>query len=705
MIGKVVPVRSRQKENASAHRLAVSRTELRQIVKYMISRADAARDARRYGDAAVLYDEALRLTPDNAAIHVQCGHMFKEAGDLRNAELHYDAAILLIPKDPDLALQLGHFYKISGRTGDAIAAYKKAIELMPDWPEPAAELANLHRTGWRGSTSGPQIQSDVDRWRLNFDDEAVTLQAATAIDRLVPEIVPRKPHEMLHSHHDLIQLRRFGRRERSAWGLLQTFRGVEAIRGYCISSVPIVEVQIALNGLIIHRAPPRGGYPLQLEKENPDIRKFVFNIWYDFSHFVCGPYEIEIKFVELDREGRVHREQIAIAAPVTEADFPDFDSAISLPETDPRSIDDQINSRPSVIRPPKPALFAEPPRNVLILRTDQLGDMVASIPAMRRLRQILPRAHFVGVLTSSNADLAQTLELFDEIIVVDFPDDKIERRRTMPLRAQEELRKRLAPYRFDLAIDLADSGVSRPLLLLSGARFLYGFYDREWPWLSAGFEGNSHDPKNHAEIVPHSTKILALVERLGAMLNSKAQIVRRTDLTRDRLADYGIKEIDRFAVLHAGGRGLSRWPRYCELAWRILEKTELKVFLLADDSAIRENLTANLHSSERFQLLEGPLPFDDLDALLSFCTVFVGNDSGPKHLAALRGSNVVSVHSARINWNEWGQEIGGAIISRKVPCAGCLLYIDTDAEECGKDLVCVTNISVDEVFGAVMNLL
>ncbi len=97
------------------------------------------------------------------------------------------------------------------------------------------------------------------------------------------------------------------------------------------------------------------------------------------------------------------------------------------------------------------------------------------------------------------------------------------------------------------------------------------------------------------------------------------------------------------------------------------------------------------------------LPFDQFDALLSFCSVFVGNDSGPKHLAALRGAEVVSIHSSRIGWNEWGQEQTGVVISRQVPCAGCSLHYDP--EECGQDVACITRITVPEVFREVQALL
>jgi ADP-heptose:LPS heptosyltransferase len=684
-------------------------TSLNRIAADMIARADAARDARQYRDAALLYDESLRIAPGGAAIHVQCGHMFKETGDLARAEQHYLVANRLTPTDPDLALQLGHFYKVAGRLKDSEANYRRACVLRPGWPEPAIELANLYRIGWRrdaGSTAAliTELQSaNLHRVAddiLRFEDETAEIARASAGSKLARELVPRKPESMFHAHQESIEIRRLGRPEPSHWGLLPTLRGVEAIRGFCISAVPILEMQVAINGYTIHRSPMATGHVLNDERENKDLRKYVFNVWFDFSHFVLGCYEVELRFLDLNYATRTRRDRIVVAEPLAVVDFPDSDGLLSLQESDHRSVDEQINGMPSMVRPAKRSLFNKPPRNVLILRTDQLGDMVASVPAMRRMRQLLPGARLVGLLTSANADLARTLDLFDEIIVVEFPDDWLERRRIMPLEAQEDLRRKLAPYQFDLAVDLADSRVSRPLLLLSGARFLFGCYDRDWPWLSAGFEANTHDRLNRMDVAPHSSKVLALVERIGTLLTTSAEAIRRNDLTPAMLVRYGLEEAERFAVLHTGARiEFSRWPHYGALAALILAKTDLKVVMLADDSAVRANLPSDLLRSGRFQLLDTRLSFDDLDALLSFCTIFVGNDSGPKHLASLRGANVVSIHSARVNWNEWGQEITGSIISRKVPCAGCLIY--HDAEECGKEFACISRISLEEVFAVV----
>ena len=135
----------------------------------------------------------------------------------------------------------------------------------------------------------------------------------------------------------------------------------------------------------------------------------------------------------------------------------------------------------------------------------------------------------------------------------------------------------------------------------------------------------------------------------------------------------------------------------------LLQRTELKVVVLDGGGAWEDGAPHLPLPPDRFLRMGGTLPFDQFDALLSFCAVFVGNDSGPKHLASLRGANVVSIHSSRINWNEWGQEMTGTIISRKLPCAGCAIF--HDSEECGKGFACITLITPDEVYAAIAALL
>jgi hypothetical protein len=55
-----------------------------------------------------------------------------------------------------------------------------------------------------------------------------------------------------------------------------------------------------------------------------------------------------------------------------------------------------------------------------------------------------------------------------------------------------------------------------------------------------------------------------------------------------------------------------------------------------------------------------------------------------------------------VNWNEWGQDGSGVIITRRVPCYGCGIEA---IEECGKDRACLVGITPEEVMREVLRIL
>ena len=310
MFGSQVSAKGGQKVAATALDIAAG----------MVSRADAARDARNYEAAALLYDEALRIIPsEDAGIQIQCGHMLKEGGRFVDAERHYAEAARLTPGDPDLALQLGHFYKVTGQVAQAEGAYRKALTLKPDWAEPQRELDALAKGGWRGGGSVPPAptppaagdgRAKGESWHLG--DEAARLAHAGDVETLALEVAPRRADTLYRSYGEHIDMRRCGLWERSFWGMMRTLRGVQAVRGFCISLVPIVELQLTFNGVLVHRGPLRGGYALEGEREASELRKYVFNAWLDFGGFAYGRYGMEARFIDANGNARTYREDMVI---------------------------------------------------------------------------------------------------------------------------------------------------------------------------------------------------------------------------------------------------------------------------------------------------------------------------------------------------------------------------------------------------------
>lgn len=645
----------------------------------LIERADAARDRAGFVEALELYRRALSaaVTP-MPGIEIQAGHMAKEARDYAAAEVHYLKALKALPHSAELALQLGHFYKTIHRMDAALDEYRRAARLSPGWAEPKIAALSLERRSQPPPELDPFVDADLD---------------------IVSDLLPRPIGPRGIGLLDDISLLHFGRRpEWTRWGMLPVFAGVEAIRGACHTDERVVEVLLMLAGK------PFARDQIQvLPSTVPGIFKAVFNVWADFSSVPPGAHMFEI--VLRTESGRAITREAAIFV-----ELPILPEAGALSDGYilPRSIDggdvsEGIRALPSVVRPARRRCL-EIPERIAVLRTDQLGDVVVSIPALRRLRALFPAARITGLLTAANVDMARTLDLFDDIIVVDFPDDFERRQRTMTKVAQQALRARLKSYRFDLAIDFATSHMSRGLLRLTGAMTRFGFDESSWPWMEGGVSGSFRDPANGLEAAPQSGRILAMVERIATLVAPPADILPRRGLERLSLAASGIAANARYAVLHAGARvAFSRWPHFLELARRLLEETSLTVVLLTDDVTLRETLPSGLHDDPRFILLDQRTSFDALDSLLSFADLFIGNDSGPKHLASLRGTPTLGIHCARVNWSEWAQEHGGLVISRRVPCAGCAIF--HDPEDCGKGHVCMTDIKVDEVLEAGLSLL
>ncbi|MEG3089335.1 glycosyltransferase family 9 protein [Sphingomonas sp. PB4P5] len=506
-------------------------------------------------------------------------------------------------------------------------------------------------------------------------------------------------------HRPAVCVTKAGTRRRTHLGDGATVAGIDAVRGYFVSDVPILKIEIYLDSELLCSCTPLIS-ALRNERSNPDMKKYAFNAWLDFTHEKRGKRELILRATTVD--GRAYegetwlRSAIIVAEPLSEDRWNASDAVISkIPDMPGATLEERINALPTSVHKASSNSVPIVVKRILVMRIDQLGDMAVSVPALRRLREIVPDAHITGLLSSANEGLGRTLGLFDDVIVVDIPDDDMHQRRVLDEQGQIDLARQLEPHRFDVAIDLAVSGVSYKLLHLTGAPVTMGFGGDGWMTLNLGL--TTRDPKSGSDLLRHSARTRLLIEAFGAWLDSGAAPLRRPDLDRSVLNSYGITNDDVFVVLHTGARiQFTRWHGYLELAERLLAESGLKIVLMSDKPDEKIAALAARYP-DRIVATFGKIAFDHFDAFVSYCSVFVGNDSGPKHFAALRGAQVVSIHSSRIDWNEWGQEMGGVILSRKVPCAGCYLHHASD--ECAKDVACIKLIRVDEVLHEVKTLL
>jgi O-antigen biosynthesis protein len=101
--------------------------------------------------------------------------------------------------------------------------------------------------------------------------------------------------------------------------------------------------------------------------------------------------------------------------------------------------------------------------------------------------------------------------------------------------------------------------------------------------------------------------------------------------------------------------------------------------------------------------LVGKVPLAELPGLIAGCSLFLGNDSGPKHVAAGLGVPTVGVHAGTVDVREWGPVGPAAVaVARSVVCSPCYL---SQAGDCRRGLVCIRRLEPAQVYEACLRLL
>jgi heptosyltransferase-2 len=156
-------------------------------------------------------------------------------------------------------------------------------------------------------------------------------------------------------------------------------------------------------------------------------------------------------------------------------------------------------------------------------------------------------------------------------------------------------------------------------------------------------------------------------------------------------------------VIHAGaGYPSKRWPpeRYDELVKRILY-SKLGQIVLVGTEAEKELWKCPSEKSNWIVDLRGKTRICDLPILYDTAQVFVGSDSGPAHIAAAQGLEVVVIYSGTNDHRVWcpGTEHLN-LIRHPVDCSPC------EARTCPlQHHDCMKKISVSRVFDAIKAVL
>jgi ADP-heptose:LPS heptosyltransferase/GT2 family glycosyltransferase len=358
-------------------------------------------------------------------------------------------------------------------------------------------------------------------------------------------------------------------------------------------------------------------------------------------------------------------------------------------------------------------------RRIIVVKLDHIGDFVAAFAAFRRLKRYFPDAELTVLAASASRALASLEPAIDRIIEFNFFDAVSSRGlRRIPKKEWLSLQRHLELRHFDLAIDLRRQPDTRDVLRYTGAKWLAGFdYRNSMSWLDIAIEWEG-DAAQNAKRNHVTGALFQLVDAVAAACiadpGGSLPNPTRAALPSNAYDFSGVNEgtvappARRLICVHAGaGAENKKWPAasFATLIDLLSAEDDASVVMVGstDELPIACHILQLVQRPDLVRSLVGKTPLEKLPEILRACDLFIGNDSGPKHLAASLGVPTIGIHSGVVDATEWGPLGPAAIaIRRRMNCSPCYLLKVAD---CHRGLACLRDIGVGDVYRACRRML
>lgn len=335
-------------------------------------------------------------------------------------------------------------------------------------------------------------------------------------------------------------------------------------------------------------------------------------------------------------------------------------------------------------------------KEILVIRTAYIGDVVMTLPLLKPLKELYPGARISFLTASRAADVVRNNPFVDEVITYDpfwfYPTAK---------KAYPEFIRRMRKRRFDLVIE-ARADI-RDILLLAWplkAKYLVSYDVGGGGYLlthTVPFRGIGHKVEYHLDIARYLGYQGGDLE-WGIYLTGD----ERTKV-RAVMESHGISRP--FLAIHPGTRlELKRWSaeRYAEAADALAERHRMPVVLFGagNEKAVVEAVASAMRTKPI--VLCGELSLREMGGILAEAALFICNDSAPMHIAASMGTPTVALFGPSRSKETGPYGPSYRVVEKEFSCRD---RCDTNSCRHGRYNACLTDITARDVLDAAEALL
>jgi lipopolysaccharide heptosyltransferase I len=341
---------------------------------------------------------------------------------------------------------------------------------------------------------------------------------------------------------------------------------------------------------------------------------------------------------------------------------------------------------------------------ILIIRLSAFGDCLHAVPTLVALRRHYPNAEIGWAIENLAYSLLEGHPMVDHFHL--YPRRAFKRGEGSTIaggmRSMRQFRKELAVVKYEVALDLQGLTKSGMVAWWCGAKRRIGFKGEESREFNALFTNERiAAPEEAVHVVE---KNLSLLRPLGVRVPDRPEWVlpsyepekaaMRPFLEKSGLvADDG--SVRPYVIVNPGATWFTkRWPpeNFGAVAKALIETHKLAVVVPWNGDEELKAAQTIVDIAGKTAFLAPPTNLRDLAALLSQAVLFVGNDTGPLHLAVALNVQCMAIFGATdpLRNGPYGSlhrmQTGG------VDCHPC--WKRTCAR---KDRACLTQVSVEAV--------
>ena len=334
------------------------------------------------------------------------------------------------------------------------------------------------------------------------------------------------------------------------------------------------------------------------------------------------------------------------------------------------------------------------PKNLLIVRTDRIGDVVLTLPLAEIIKKHFPDCKITFLIRDYTKSLLKDHPFIDDVLIMQQQDGK-------PAIKNNIIN--ISKRNFDTCVVVYPTFTLALIVYLSGIKNIIGTGYR---WYSFFFNHKVFQHRKYAEMheLEFNLKLLEIfgihekVEKGKVNFNLKVEENKKLG----ELIGPFVKEDKAIVIIHPGSGGSAvdlTIEKFKELVLMLDKRNDLEIVITGSET--EKKLCDTLVVSERIHNFAGRLNLGEFTDLINKADLFISNSTGPIHIAAALGKNIIGFYPNLLECSakRWGPYSDkSTVFVPKNECSDC------KREQCSKQ-DCMNSIDMKEVYSVILGKL